>query len=285
MNKVLTPNSTPPNQLLDLTAHECQPSYPSIKTCCGSSLLGALVNRILFRQVSIDGRKVRLMRHIPLLGTIGLFKWESAQNLFPKPTECNQLAQNDLMLRTPHCEGAQLYYNRESSHPYGAQGGIQFAEGRPDLKGTMLRLIKVMSVSLTAIGLSTFFLPQSFLLTPILGGMHLVMCIGCISTYAKLEQLPFATGMKGVLLKGMNTYWFRQEVQRLEQSCESNAVRFEMLSNNCASAISRVLKESVPPEYRGNVGGPLFFSTPIDTLIVANNVNAIMSAVRGDNFS
>ncbi|CAM3745439.1 hypothetical protein [Parendozoicomonas haliclonae] len=281
MNRVSQPANALNGYPTDTTVLDRQPpGYRPMTPLLGSFFLGACIDRLLYRQVDIRGRKVRLMRHIPLIGICGSLAWGVTKGLFPKPVYCTNLDRKDVLLSTPYGDTTRLFFRPEFSSD-NRPVGIRFNGSGMNCQHSVLRLIKLAAVGISATVLSAMYLP-TFLVIPPCIAFYFFLIAGWVTEYPRLEVLAFDPGVKGTLIRDINTDQFKQKLQSLANDCESNKVHYQTTLNNCSSPPSRILRECVPEEFRAHIGKPLCFSMPLDVLIMANNIHAIKSALNED---
>ncbi len=242
--------------------------YPGHTGSLGSIFFDRCVNTLFYRQVSLGERKVHLMRHIPLLGCLGILKWQWVNGFLPSTLQHDKINSSDLLVLTT---GKTVSLASVSTD--GRQIESHFIPCSYSWKTELVIDFTTGFVSTASVVMPLFFSNMRYTVIPITLGVHWylqkILCLpGCLDTKEYVPQM-------GVLISGGNTCNFQHQLNALSHECQERQVKYQLLSNNCSTQAGRLLGNAIAPELKAHLGEPLLFWTPTDVFIRACNINAL----------
>lgn len=279
MNKVSLKKSELCRRPLDSTIIDSEQKQLSpITKVLGSSFLGACANKLLFREVTIGERKVRLMRHLPMLGTLGYYWWGAVKHLLPKPVQCSRLSRENSLIYVPNGKTAGLLLRSDSPREYDEKY-VHFNTMNSANRPT--DYLRIIFVDFCGLYLASYLPPPIDCIFALF--LQLWTVNNYYSYWPSILKLRPVFSRKGTLIPKLNNNQFKNKLEQMDKACKARTVIYKPFSNNCATVTSQLLIENLPQGMKKHIGHPFCFYTPLDALIRAHNVNAINAQLEPSN--
>ena len=271
-------------------------SVRACKTAVGR-VLAAVLAPVLFRTVTIGNRKVRLYRHIPLLGTADHLLHGGITRCFMPAAECRSLANSkDIIFSCPHSQTSIIRLGADEDEdkligilagPDSSKPLIRGVYGELGSQVVRSALLWGLAYSVYSNGIGLY----SLLLNPavIVGGLVGTFVFSSIHSVLNKRVIPLQYNIwfwkeslysvKGTMISHCDTDALCNDAFRLADQIKQSPEASSIAVNNCSKTMARLVKAGAPKPVQEKLREPLVSWTPLNTLMQVHNINAMNRAL------